>query len=172
VIEDATRTVTNRLDDIPAAASDAIKAAGTTLAGEAAAVAGDSAAAAALFDRSQTTGRVETVQPASDCRITLEPRGAGQAYVSWDVAEAYKQALRDRGGRQLTLQIHDATNIDIDYHRPHSTQTYVCNETDQEKYVAIPAADRDYVADLGYFTDDNRWLRLARSMRVHVPANP
>ncbi|GAB4331103.1 MAG: hypothetical protein OHK0047_18750 [Leptolyngbyaceae cyanobacterium] len=172
VIEDATRTVTNRLDDIPAAASDAIKAAGTTLAGGAAAVAGASAAAAALFDRSQTTGRVETVQPASDYRITLEPRGAGQAYVSWDVAEAYKQALRDRGGRQLTLQIHDATNIDIDYHRPHSTQTYVCNETDQEKYVAIPVADRDYVADLGYFTDDNRWLRLARSMHVHVPANP
>jgi phosphate transport system substrate-binding protein len=171
-IGDATRSITSRLDDAPAAASDAIKAAGATLAGGAAAVAGASAVTQAFFDRSQTTGRVEPSQPAQDYRITLEPRGAGQAYVSWDVAEAYKQALRDRGGRQLTLQIHDATNIDIDYHRPHSTQTYVCNETDQEKYVTIPAADRDYVADLGYFTDDNRWLRLARSMHIHVPANP
>ncbi|MGQ9871815.1 DUF4912 domain-containing protein [Leptodesmis sp.] len=169
--EEATRSVTNRLDDVPATTSDAIKAAGATLAGGAAAVAGASADAAALFDRSQATGRGETAQPALDYRITLEPRGAGQAYVSWEVAEAYKQALRDRGGRQLTLQIHDATNIDIDYHRPHSTQTYACDETDQEKYVAIPVADRDYVADLGYFTDDNRWLRLARSMHVHVPAN-
>jgi hypothetical protein len=124
-----------------------------------------------LFDRSQTIGQPDKTQPAADCRLTLEPRDNGQVYVSWNVAEAYQQALRNRGGQQLTLRIYDATNLDIDYNQPHSVQTYVCNETDQDKLVDVPAGDRDYVADLGYFTDDNRWLRLVRSVHVHIPGH-
>lgn len=170
VVGDAARSVTNRLGDPPAAAGDVMKAAGAALAGGAA-VAGASPTMRAVSDRSQAPGRTDISQQALDCRIVLVPLNAKQAYAYWEVAEAYKQALRVRGGRKLTLQIHDATNIDIDYNPPRSTQTYACSETEQDQHVSIPAPDRDYIADLGYFTDDNRWLRLIRSVHVHVPAD-
>jgi len=30
---------------------------------------------------------------------------------------------------------------------------------------------RDYLAELGYFTDDNRWLKIIRSLHVRIPQN-
>jgi phosphate transport system substrate-binding protein len=36
--------------------------------------------------------------------------------------------------------------------------------------VLVATGDRDYVAELGYTTDDHRWLRLARSVAVRVPS--
>lgn len=169
-VGDATRSVTNRLGDPSIATGDAVKVAGAALAGGAAVV-GASPTLRAVSDRSQAPGRADISQQALDCRIVLVPLNAKQAYAYWEVADAYKQALRDRGGRKLTLQIHDVTDIDIDYNPPRSTQTYACSEMEQDKHVSIPIPDRDYIADLGYFTDDNRWLRLIRSVHVHVPAD-
>lgn len=105
-----------------------------------------------------------------DCRIILVPRNSKDAYAYWEVAEKYRQPLREQGGKRLMLRIHDATNLDIDREVPHNTQTYSCAETDQDKHVTIPMGDRDYIADLGYLTDEGRWLRVIRSFHVHVPA--
>ncbi len=105
-----------------------------------------------------------------DCRIILVPRNSKDAYAYWEVAEKYRQPLRAQGGKRLMLRIHDATNLDIDRDVPHSTQTYVCSDVEQDKHVTIPVSDRDYVADLGCLTDDGRWLRLIRSFHVRVPA--
>ena len=70
----------------------------------------------------------------------------------------------------MVLRIHDATDLDIDYQLPHSTQDYPCYETDQDKHVPIPTPDRDYVAELGYLTAEGDWLQLIRSLHVRVPA--
>lgn len=148
---------------------DATKAVGTAIAGGTAAIAGLAAVGKTLLHR-QPVAEADTQMLSEDCRIILVPRNSKNAYAYWEVSESAKKALRDQGGRRLMLRIHDATNLDIDYEPPHSTQTYVCKETDQDKHVVIPASDRDYIAELGYFTDDNRWLRLNRSLHVRVPA--
>lgn len=153
-------------------AGDATKAVGAAIAGGTAAVAGFSPSIKSFLERDSDAAQDRSLQQSPDCRIILVPRSAKDAYAYWEVINAYKQALRDQGGRRLMLRIHDATNLDIDREAPHSTQTYVCNEADQDKHVVIPVADRDYIAELGYFTDDNRWLRLIRSFHVRVPANP
>jgi len=142
---------------------------GAAIAGGTAAVAGAARGAKSIWDReaSETAGTFEQPQ---DCRIILVPRNSKDAYAYWEVSESYKQALREQGGTRLMLRVHDATNLDIDYQTPHSTQTYPCKETDQDKHVAIPVSDRDYIAEIGYFTEDDRWLRLIRSFHVHVPA--
>lgn len=170
---DATKAVSNAFGKAGQTATnltgDATKAFGAAIAGGAAAVAGASPFAKSFLEP-QSPEQGTQPQQKEDCRIILVPRNSKDAYAYWEVTEAYKQLLREQGGRRLMLRIHDATNIDIDYESPHSTQTYVCSDTDQDKHVAIPVSDRDYIAELGYFTDDNRWLRLIRSFHVHVPA--
>ncbi len=152
--------------------------AGAALTGVGAAIAGGTAAIADFSPIVPSLGRRRQVaggaafEQAPDCRIILVPRDEKAAYAYWEVADAYHQALQAQGGRRLMLRIHDATNLDIDQEAPHTTQTYVCYATDQDKHVMIPISDRDYIAELGYFTDANRWLRIICSFPVHVPAVP
>jgi hypothetical protein len=113
--------------------------------------------------------RQEDADLVDQCRIILVPRNAQSAYAYWEVADRYKQALREQGGQILMLRIHDATNLDIDYQPAHSTQDYVCDEFERDMHVSVPERDRDYVAELGYVTEDGRWLRLIRSLHVRVP---
>lgn len=170
LLGDATKVASNLM-------GDATKTVGAAIAGGAAAI-GINPAVQAFLDRQQPgqsrdqlLGDNGQPEQAPDCRIILVPRSAEDAYAYWEVAEEYQQTLRERGGRKLMLRIHDVTNLDIDYQPPHTTLSYVCNELDQDKHVVIPTADRDYIAELGYFTDDDRWLRLIRSFHVRVPSN-
>lgn len=152
--------------------------AGAALAGGAAAVAGVGAAAGALF--SKTTEAVQTITSGlgagsrtdmgAESKIILVPRGADAAYAYWEVADVHRDALKTEGGRTLALRIHDATNLELDYQSPHSTQEYLLAEADQDKHVPIFVPDRDYVAELGYLTDQGDWLQLIRSLHVRVPA--
>jgi hypothetical protein len=108
---------------------------------------------------------------AKTCQIILVPRSAEDAYAYWEVSSDYKQAARDQGGIRFVLRVHDSTNLDIDYQQPHSTQEYVCDENQFDKHVNIPISNRDYIAEVGYYTSDNRWIRVIRSFHVRVPAN-
>lgn len=101
--------------------------------------------------------------------INLVPRNAQEAYASWDVPDAHKALLRKQGGRKLQLRIYDATDIDLDQQPAHRVQVYDGNEIVHNKLVPIPVPDRDYVAEVGYATDDGRWLKLARSTAVRIP---
>ncbi len=68
------------------------------------------------------------------------------------------------------MRIYDVSDIDLNYQSPHSVQEYLCDDLTQEWYIPIPLSDRDYVVDIGYRTGDGRWLVLARSASIHVPA--
>lgn len=177
VIETAQAKVSGLAGNLGKAASgligDTSRVATAAVTGGTAAVAGAGAAAWSLIDR-------DTAQPLSgagvrsemgvESRIILVPVNPHQAYAYWEVADVHQTALKQQGGQQMKLRIHDATNLDIDYEAPHSTQEYDCLDTDQDRHVPIGVPDRDYVAELGYLTDDGGWLRLLRSLHVRVPA--
>ncbi|BAY74306.1 putative phosphate transport system substrate-binding protein [Nostoc linckia NIES-25] len=129
-------------------------------------VAGLGTTAQSFFGRKQDTAILN-----SDCRIILVPRNTRDAYAYWEIADEYKTAARSQGGRRFVLRVHDVTNLDIDHQSPHITQEYPCDECEQDKHVAIPASDRDYLAEIGYYTDDGRWLSIIRSFYVHIPSN-
>lgn len=159
----------------PAAGSigNVVKTIGAVVAGGAAA-AGKAAQSLQGNQPTDTIGdRLAGGRSASDleqhCRIILVSRNFQSAYAYWEVSENYKEDLRQQGGQILMLRIHDATNLDIDYQPAHSTQDYVCDESESDKHVTIPESDRDYVAELGYVTEDGRWLRLIRSLHVRIP---
>lgn len=106
----------------------------------------------------------------AESKIILVPRTADTAYAYWEAAPAHKSALVDDGGRVLALRIHDATNLELDSQPPHATQEYILQGGDTDRQVPILTPDRDYVAELGYLTDDGQWLQLVRSLHVRIPA--
>jgi phosphate transport system substrate-binding protein len=141
---------------------------GTMNAGGAAMAAG---AAAAGSDLSGGADYVPVSTPtASANRIVLVPREPHRAHVYWEIPNAYKDAMRQRGGDKLALRLYDVTGLDLSYQTPHSVQQFDCSELARDQDIPVDESDRDYIAEIGYLTTDQRWLRMARSAAVRVPS--
>lgn len=108
----------------------------------------------------------------ADPRIILTPRDCRHAYAYWEVTPEQRASIREQGGQKLGLRLYDVTDIDIDTQIPHSVKSFDCRETDADLQVPIPVDNRDYLAELGYVTAEGRWLKVARSAQVRVPACP
>jgi phosphate transport system substrate-binding protein len=115
-------------------------------------------------------GAVVPPPPVDEGRIILTPRDCRHAYAYWEVPERYKANVRERGGRNLALRLYDVTDIDLDQQPPHSMKQFDCRESEPDLHVPIALDNRDYLAELGYMTDDGQWLSLVRSKHVRVPA--
>ncbi|MEH2263866.1 DUF4912 domain-containing protein [Nostoc sp.] len=107
-------------------------------------------------------------------RIILTPRSSQWADVSWEISETKKAAVRQQGGYQLAVRLYDTTGVDLSYQSPQLVQQYECDETARDRFVEIPISDRDYIAEIGYVADGDRWLFIARSAiaRVFSPVHP
>jgi phosphate transport system substrate-binding protein len=104
--------------------------------------------------------------------IAIAPRTAKWAYVSWNVSEEEKKSVQQEGVCQLALRLYDVTDIDLSYQTPTLVQQYECEEITHDRYVAIPVSDRDYIAEIGYLINSDRWFLLARSATVRVSNRP
>ncbi|NDJ24658.1 DUF4912 domain-containing protein [Nostoc sp. B(2019)] len=112
------------------------------------------------------------VNAGEESSIILTPRTPKWAYVSWYVSDTKKEELRQQGGSQLLVRLYDVTDVDLSYQSPQLVQQYECEEVTRDRFVAIPVSDRDYITEIGYTTDDNRWLFIARSGIVRVFSRP
>ncbi|AFZ24353.1 ABC-type phosphate transport system, periplasmic component [Cylindrospermum stagnale PCC 7417] len=104
--------------------------------------------------------------------VVLTPRTPKWAYVSWYVSETQKKVLRQQGDCLLAVRLYDVTDIDLSYQSPQLIQQYECEEATHDRYVAIPAGDRDYMTEIGYVTNGDRWLCIARSATVRIFSRP
>ena len=114
-------------------------------------------------------GLAELPDGYGDSRIVLLPRDPKWAYAYWDVSNEHKEELRQQGGSRLMLRLYDVTDIDQNHQAPHGMQQQECHEMARSWYIEIPVSDRDYSIEIGYLTDDDRWLLLSRSASVRVP---
>ncbi|PSN18610.1 Rho termination protein [filamentous cyanobacterium CCP5] len=96
-----------------------------------------------------------------ESRIVLMPRDPEWAYAYWDIPNQHKEELRRQGGTQLALRLYDVTGS--------SMQQQGCDELARSWYLRIPISDRDYRVEIGYLTNDGRWLLLAGSNSVRIP---
>nr|WP_324980777.1 DUF4912 domain-containing protein [Nostoc sp.] len=111
---------------------------------------------------------VDLIDAEEESSVLLTAHTSTSAHVSWEISELKKAALRQQGGSQLVVQLYDATGIDLSYQSPQFVQQYECDETAHDRLVEIPISDRDYIAEIGYVADGNRWLFIARSAIVRV----
>ncbi|MHC5595847.1 MAG: DUF4912 domain-containing protein [Nostoc sp.] len=106
--------------------------------------------------------------------IVLTLRTSTSADVTWEISESKKAALRQQGGFKLVVRLYDATEMDLSYQNPQIVQEYECEETAHDLLVDIPVTNRDYMAEIGYIADGERWLFIAHSaiVRVLTPVHP
>lgn len=114
---------------------------------------------------SATTTELEDEEEPSS--IVFRPRNPEWAYVSWYISPHDQQKLHKPGISALALRLYDVTDIDLSYEEPQQVQQYECEPGTSDRYVQIPASERDYIIDLGYFTGDN-WVSIASSATVRV----
>ncbi|MEH2071983.1 MAG: DUF4912 domain-containing protein [Nostoc sp.] len=119
---------------------------------------------------SQTDNGLVDAEPESG--IVLTPRTPKWAYVSWYISPNQKQMLRQQGASHLAVRVYDVTQIDLSYQTPQLVQQYECEEVASDRFVAIPVSDRDYMAEIGYVADGDRWLPIARSANIRVFSRP
>ena len=124
---------------------------------------------------SNTQGETDTTVNAEDeSSILLTPHTSTLAHVTWEISETKKAALRQQGSSQLVVRLYDVTGIDLSYQSPHLVKQYESEETAHDRLVEIPVNDRDYIAEIGYLADGDRWLFIARSavIRFFSPVHP
>jgi phosphate transport system substrate-binding protein len=122
--------------------------------------------------REDTERIVNEVTNDLESSIAIAPRTAKWAYVSWNVSEQEKKSVQQEGVCQLALRLYDVTDIDLSYQTPTLVQQYECEEITHDRYVAIPVSDRDYMAEIGYLINSDRWFLLASSATVRVYNRP
>ncbi|HIK06161.1 MAG TPA: DUF4912 domain-containing protein [Trichormus sp. M33_DOE_039] len=126
-----------------------------------------------VFSRPHTTNLVADVAVIDEeSQISFTPRTPKWAYVSWEISEMRQKTLREASVSQLALRLYDVTNIDLSYQTPQLVQQYECEEIIRDRYIAIPHSDRDYMVEIGYIADGERWVFIARSANVHVFSRP
>ncbi|MDY7007598.1 MAG: DUF4912 domain-containing protein, partial [Cyanobacteriota bacterium] len=103
------------------------------------------------------------------CNITITPENAENMMVAWEVPQAAKNAMKEQGGEQYQLRIYDVTDIDLEKQPAYNLQAYDCEESTEQMQVPVFVENRDYQAEIGYVTDDDEWLKLARSNRIRIP---
>jgi phosphate transport system substrate-binding protein len=102
-------------------------------------------------------------------RTILVPRNDKSSYAYWEIDPQEREELKRQGGQKLALRLYDATNVDdSESQQPELLQQYDCEESAQDREILIPASDRDYEIELGYVTDDDRWLSLSKSAPIRV----
>ncbi|MBD2346048.1 DUF4912 domain-containing protein [Anabaena subtropica] len=117
-----------------------------------------------------TTAELEDEEEESS--IILKPRNSEWAYVSWYVSLTDQQRLQEQGISELALQLYDVTDIDLSYQSPQAIQQDKCEPGTSDRYISIPASDRDYMIDIGYVTVGEQWTTIARSPIVRVFDSP
>ncbi|HEY9888375.1 MAG TPA: DUF4912 domain-containing protein, partial [Candidatus Obscuribacterales bacterium] len=130
------------------------------------AIPGAVAAGAAVIGAA-AVGLGQRVAAPDPSRIILTPRTAQKAYAYWEVPDTAKAATKAKGGQTYQLRIADVTALAATQ-PPHSVLTYDIAETDCDRFVPLPASDRDYCAEVGYCTAAGDWLGLARSAPVRA----
>ncbi|MHC5723257.1 MAG: substrate-binding domain-containing protein [Nostoc sp.] len=115
---------------------------------------------------------INLVDAQEESSILLTPHTYTSADVSWEISETKKAALHQQGGSQLVVRLYDVTGIDLSYQSPQLVQQYECEEVARDRFVAIPVSDRDYMIEIGYIADSDRWLFIARSANVRVFSHP
>ncbi|WP_042341137.1 DUF4912 domain-containing protein [Calothrix sp. PCC 7507] len=103
-----------------------------------------------------------------EASVVLTPQSSQLAGVSWHIPDIQKQALQNSGVSQLALRLYDVTGIDLSYQVPHLVQQYELESAAHDRFVDIPASDRDYISEIGYVAEGDRWESIARSATVRV----
>ncbi|MDY7021656.1 MAG: DUF4912 domain-containing protein [Cyanobacteriota bacterium] len=101
-------------------------------------------------------------------QITLVAMGNYSADAHWEVPRLAREAAKQQGGRKFQLRIYDVTGINVETQSATIVRRYNCHELVQQLQIPNLGTNRDYLVEMGYVTDDDQWMILARSNSVRI----
>ena len=82
-----------------------------------------------------------------------------------------KRQLREQGGKKLVVRLYDVTNADVNIELPTIFQEFECSDSAWDLELPISQSEHRYLTEIGYVTEDERWLMLARSAPLWIRSN-
>jgi Domain of unknown function (DUF4912) len=148
---------------------------GAALAGGAAAAVGAGQAMQSFFqgkDAPATSNRDDNSGNLySEGQITLVSPSPTQAYAHWEIPVRLKRQLREQGGQKLVVRLYDVTDLDNPTMQlPTTFAEFECDDLAWDLEIPIDQSGRRYLTEIGYVTNDGRWLMLARSTPLLIPS--
>lgn len=106
--------------------------------------------------------------------IRALPRDPERVFVYWEISATDIGALKQKHGAALNnarriLRVIDVTGLSYDgSNAPTFWDIEITAEADNW-YISVPLAGRSYCIELGYLTEDGRFIMIVRSNSVHIP---
>ena len=109
-----------------------------------------------------------------DTRLVLMVRDPEWIFAYWELAPEVRNEHglpRGKHDRTMALRIHDVTGHEYSIDNPKETFYVEISDDTSSWYLRMPEGDRFWVAELGYYNEENYFVQLARSNYVRVPRN-
>ncbi len=132
--------------------------------------AGLGAAALGTAGAAALSGISGTRSGVTDPRMVLVPRNEHDLYAYWEVPESRLEEVRRQGGQTPMVRLYDVTNRLPGTPLPVHTKQLAVTGTDPDLHIPVEQNNRDYLAEFGYLTADNRWLPIVKSGTVRLPS--
>lgn len=109
----------------------------------------------------------------NDNKLVLLARDPYWCYAYWDISPDFmeeKAKEAQTGGRyDLILRVYDVTDIVFDGKNSHKFIDINVSGDSNNWYINVWASDRSYLVDLGFKTEDGKFILIARSNVVSTP---
>lgn len=107
-----------------------------------------------------------------DTKIAVLIRDPEWVFAYWEINDASRQRFgipRGRHNRPLALRVYDVTGIIFDGRNAHRFHDVAVNDYTTSWYLKLPMPNRDYVVEVGTYSDAGEFLAIARSNVAAVP---
>ncbi|OQY10038.1 MAG: hypothetical protein B6I28_01845 [Fusobacteriia bacterium 4572_132] len=108
-----------------------------------------------------------------DNKIVLMPKNAQWAYAYWEIAEEKRNEINNQlnGEGKLSLRVYDVTLKEFNGENANSYFDIELPEDVSEWFIGNLNSTASYVADIGYKTNDGKFIIAARSTTVTTASN-
>jgi len=111
-----------------------------------------------------------------DTKIVLLPRDPFWAYAYWEINENTRKEIQKEYGSdifkkgKLILRVYDVTGLKFNGKNAHKYFDVTINEQADNWYINVPESNRWWCVDLGILLPDGKFVLIARSNIVKMPA--
>ncbi len=110
-----------------------------------------------------------------DTKITILPRDPICIFAYWSISENSKEKIKSQYGQnifadsKLVIRVYDTTDINFDGNNAHRYFDIFITPNADSWYINVGEYNRSWCADIGFLTNDGKFVCIARSNKLSMP---
>jgi hypothetical protein len=110
-----------------------------------------------------------------DTKITILPRDPICIFAYWSISNESKEKIKNQYGQnifadsKLVVRVYDTTDINFDGNNSHRYFDIFITPYADSWYINVGEYNRSWCADIGFLTDDGKFVGIARSNKLSMP---